>query len=127
MDQITHEMRLASWKPIIEKCHARPEGQSVRQWLAENGVKEKQYYYWQRRLRKEAYGKISDTLPATQSTDSGFSFAEIPTRLERIHGTGDTSFKPDAVLRTPRVTIELSNSVSDRLLGLILGGMSNAE
>lgn len=29
---------------------------SVRQWLAENDIKEKAYYYWLRKFRKEAYG-----------------------------------------------------------------------
>ena len=26
-------MRMANWKPIVEACHARPEGQSAKQWL----------------------------------------------------------------------------------------------
>lgn len=26
MDQITHKVRLANWKNVIEKCQARPEG-----------------------------------------------------------------------------------------------------
>lgn len=45
MDKITHEVRLANWKQIILQCSSRPEGQTVKQWLAENGLKEKSYYY----------------------------------------------------------------------------------
>ena len=50
MDRITHEMRIANWKSIIEQCHKRPKGQSAKQWLAENNISEKQYYYWQQRV-----------------------------------------------------------------------------
>lgn len=41
MDKITHEVRIANWKTIVEQCNNRPEGVSVKQWLAENNVNEK--------------------------------------------------------------------------------------
>ena len=50
MDHITHEMRLANWKSIIEQCHARPEGKTIKQWLSEQGIPEKQYYCIVRQL-----------------------------------------------------------------------------
>ena len=53
MDAFTHEVRLNQWKLIIEQCQSRPDGQTARQWMAENGVQEKTYYYWLRRVRKE--------------------------------------------------------------------------
>ena len=53
MDKTTHEIRIANWRPIIEQCQARPEGQSAKQWLADNGISEKTYYYWQRKVRQE--------------------------------------------------------------------------
>ena len=55
MDQITHEIRLANWKKVIEECQARPEGQSAKQWLTEHGISDKSYYYWQRKIRFQAY------------------------------------------------------------------------
>ena len=38
MDQITHEMRMEHWKQIITQCQSRPEGQSAKQWMRENGI-----------------------------------------------------------------------------------------
>ena len=38
MDTSTHEIRLAGWKTIVEQCTARPEGQTIKQWLALNGI-----------------------------------------------------------------------------------------
>ncbi|MBR3244267.1 MAG: IS66 family insertion sequence element accessory protein TnpB [Parasporobacterium sp.] len=124
MDHITHEMRLANWKTVIEQCHARPEGQTVKQWLAEHEINEKRYYYWQRRIRKEAYAQLSGNLPAVGCA-SDLTFAELSFAP---HMTGSpTPFKPDAVIRSSKVTIELSNSISDQLLSRILGGLAHAQ
>ena len=41
MDQSTHDVRRANWLNIITECQQRPVNVSVRQWLADNGVKEK--------------------------------------------------------------------------------------
>lgn len=124
MDHITHEMRMANWKPIVDACHARPEGQSAKQWLAQNNINEKQFYYWQRRLREEAYFcHESDSLPAISSS-TDFSFTEIS--LSKITQDSKPSFVPDAVIRQGQITIELSNTISDRLLTKLLGGLANA-
>ena len=125
MDKITHDMRIANWRSIIEQCHARPEGQTAREWLAEQEINEKQYYYWQRRIRKEAYDQLTGSLPAG-TNPSGLSFMEIPNSGFTL-STDSNSFKPDVVIRSTNVTVELSNSVSDQLLTRILGGLSNAQ
>ena len=38
MDKTTHQVRSANWKSLIEQCQARPEGQTAKQWLADNNV-----------------------------------------------------------------------------------------
>ncbi len=58
MDQSTHDVRRANWLNIVNQCQNRPSDMSVKQWLAENDVKEKAYYYWLRKFRKEAYDQI---------------------------------------------------------------------
>ena len=55
MDITTHEIRSANWKTIIQNCQARPDGVTVKQWLAEQGVSEKSYYYWQRKFRRQSF------------------------------------------------------------------------
>lgn len=74
MDQSTHDVRRASWFNIITECQQRPAGVSAKQWLADNGVKEKAYYYWLRKLRREACEQIQ--LPAV-TTPPEVSFAEF--------------------------------------------------
>lgn len=46
MDKITHEIRLNNWKKIVEECNNRPNGTTVKEWLATNGIKGKTYYYY---------------------------------------------------------------------------------
>ena len=126
MDQITHEVRLANWKQIIEECHARPEGQSAKQWLSERGISTKSYYYWQRKLRLQAYDQMkqSQALPTVQE-DPAVTFAEIP--FSAKSDTPETDhFHPTAVIRSGGMTVALSNSVSDGLLARILQEVRHA-
>ena len=126
MDKITHEVRMAQWKAIIEECLSRPEGQSTKQWPAEKGIHEKTYYYWQRKVRQEAYALIKKDagaptmpMPVTQSV----AFAEIPYAAAPDNLQ---PFTPDVVIRKGQTVLELSNSVSDRILEKIMEVMSNA-
>ena len=66
MDQIIHDVRTAQWAEIVRSCHERPVGQSAKKWLAENGINEKQYYYWQCRIRNLVARTASKSLPATR-------------------------------------------------------------
>ena len=64
MDQTTHEVRLEQWVSIISQCQNRPEGQTAKEWLRENGISEKSYYYWLRKIRRKAYDDMTQELPA---------------------------------------------------------------
>ena len=115
MDRITHEMRLANWKKVLEECQSRPEGMSAKQWLIENHVSETQYYYWQRRFRKEAYNQMKAELAVTGGEQPAV-FTGIPVQHITSPTGQDAEFHADAVIKTGRMTIALSNTVSDALL-----------
>ena len=53
MDSITHEMRLAHWVPIVKECNN--SGMSKKAWCIANNINEKQFYYWQCRIREEVF------------------------------------------------------------------------
>ena len=122
MDKITHEVRIANWRSIIEQCQARPEGQSAKQWLADNGISEKNYYYWQRKVRQEAYALISpDVAPAVQTEP--VVFAELPFTSPK---DDQQAFSPDVVIRRGQTVMELSNTISDRLLDRLMEVVGHA-
>ena len=59
--------RVQLWAERIAEC--RGSGMSVRAWCGENGISEKTYYYWQRRLYQ-------------QMAAEAVSFAEIPHEVQ---------------------------------------------
>ena len=122
MDKTTHEIRIANWRSIIEQCHARPESQSAKQWLSDNGISEKNYYYWQRKVRKETYALISQKGTPTAESEP-VAFAELPFITSKDDGR---SFCPDAVMRRGQTVLELSNTISDRLLDRLMEVLSHA-
>lgn len=81
MDKLTHEIRLEQWKQIILLCKNRPKGQPAYQWLSDNGINSKSYYYWLRKIRKHTYEETATTaLTSIKHSDSSsnITFAEMP-------------------------------------------------
>jgi hypothetical protein len=129
MDQISHTVRNSRWKDIILQCQNRPAEMSAKQWMTENQISEKSYYYWQRKLRKDAFEQMnhSPMLPAVQAT-SKVSFAEIHIQEPKksVSDIIPETIKPTAVIKTTTMTIALSNDIADDLLSRILREVSHA-
>ena len=131
MDQCTHEVRMQYWKNIISQCQARPDGQTAKQWMTENGICEQTYYLWQRRIRKETYEQMSsqELLPAVSGKES-ITFAEISVPENKQHdcysGTQESAIHPVAVIKTNGCSIAVSADISEVLLSRILKEVSHA-
>ena len=126
MDQTTHEVRIANWKAIIEQCQSRPEDQSAKQWLQDNGIPDKQYYYWLRKIRKMAYNEShpKDTLPAVSAPQvPAVSFAEIPAKDVM---PAATEAEPAITIKTKKATIQISSAVSEALMVRLVKAVSHA-
>ena len=129
MDKITHQVRAEHWARILNEC--MNSGMSKTAWCRANGISEKQFFYWQRILRREAYGASQNpSLPAV--TEAGqlsaiqppVSFAEI--KLPAVPSDASSVFHPDLVIRKGKLVLEISNSASAELLSRI-GGILHAE
>ena len=118
MDQLTHTVRRSNWINIIRQCQDRPAGTTAKQWLAENDISEKSYYYWLRKFRKEAYEQMQMP-PATSSSE--ITFAEISVPLSRqeepIHSFQEQP--PVAIIKNGALSIAISNDISEALLDRI--------
>ena len=119
MDKITHQVRAEHWARILNEC--MNSGMSKTAWCRANGISEKQFFYWQRILRREAYGASQDpSLPAV--TEAGqlspvqqsVSFAEI--KLPAVSPDALPVFHPDLVIRKGKLVLEIANSASAELL-----------
>ena len=84
MDQLTHTVRRSNWINIIRQCQDRPAGTTAKQWLAENDISEKSYYYWLRKIRRE----VCEQEELQKVTNpSALSFVEIPVKNCSGHST----------------------------------------
>ncbi|WP_432366519.1 IS66 family insertion sequence element accessory protein TnpA [Blautia luti] len=54
MDKITRQVRIEHWTQIMNEC--LNSGMNKTEWCRANGISDKQFFYWQRILRKEAFG-----------------------------------------------------------------------
>lgn len=127
MDKITHKVRREQWTKIVTECLA--SGMNKTAWCREQGISVKSFFYWQRRLREDAYlTNIEASCPPAVHTPT-----ELPTQavdfieLKAPEHSSDSSkkFQPDVIIRKGEFSIELSNTTSPELLRMI-GGLLNA-
>ena len=81
MDKITRQVRIEHWTQIMNEC--LNSGMNKTEWCRANGISDKQFFYWQRILRKEAFATSTSkdlsviTDPADETSPQKISFAEI--------------------------------------------------
>ena len=113
MDKTTHEVRLQQWHEIIQAQLA--SGQNKRAWCRENGISEKQFFYWQRRVRKEIYERQQLSLTPAGSTTLSAGLVEVPI-AGSASSPGTDGFRPEAVIAIGNVTVGVSGDISEALL-----------
>ena len=122
MDQITTDVRTADWVSIIKQCQNRPEGQTAKQWLEENGISSKKYYYWLRKIRNQVYNETIGSLPVENENNRILSprlaYVELPPEEPK-------AAVPRISIRTKKATIEISG-VSDELAVKLVKAVGNA-
>ena len=111
---VSSDRLLMPSKPVKEKHRI------AKQWLAENDISEKSYYYWLRKIRRE----VCEQEGLQEVTNpSALSFVEIPvkTALDTTPvPTVPAAMTPVAVIGSGRLTLELSNDISESLLCRLL-------
>lgn len=75
---VAHEVRLRQWAEVLRS--RTDSGLSIREFCREQGIKEKTFFYWQRKLREN----ICENLTQRQETamTSAPSFAEVRMPVE---------------------------------------------
>ena len=118
MDKITHEIRLTNWTKLIKECLS--SGLSKKQWYSQNQIDEKQFYYWQRKVREEIYAEQVSAAPVKLST----SFIEVPS-LSKVKQPKSTNVS--AQIHVNGCAIEIADSASDEFLRRLLGALSYVQ
>ncbi len=126
MEQSTHDVRRGNWLNIVNQCQSRLADMLVKQWLAENDIKEKVYYYWLRKFRKEAYNQMQLPIAAakTDVTFAEVTMLIVATSIE-ITPPSAPHGSTVAIIKCSGLTIELSNDISEGLLNRLLQEMDH--
>jgi putative transposase len=120
MDKITHEMRINRWQQIIKECNN--SGMTKKEWCLQNGVHEKAFYYWQRRIRKRAVQVQSEySLPPAAA-----NFVELTAPTPVV------SHQPvvnniAATIQVNGCRIELSETASEPFIQRLLGALAYVQ
>ena len=104
LQKLNQHDRLILWTERVAAC--RSSGKSVRQWCQENGIAEKTYYYWQRRIYDLAKSKAEPV------------FAEVIAPQEQHAEIA-------AVIHSGAVRIEIRNGADSCTVHAILGALSS--
>ena len=78
MDKITRQVRIEHWTQIMNEC--LNSGMNKTEWCRANGISDKQFFYWQRILRKEAFAASTLSIPIEISILFGNSEHPFPER-----------------------------------------------
>lgn len=129
MDKVTNDIRTQNWAAIVEQCESRPEGLTKKEWMAQNGISEKQYYYWLRKIRHQAAAgaqliPAQDTascqMPMVHFAEVSLDDAVLP---EADPGTG---FTPAVIIQTGRSVIQISGTAPDYMASRIIKAVAHA-
>lgn len=103
------EVRLVNWAGILRE--RRDSGLSVRSYCLEQGINEKTYYYWQRRLRVAACNKLEQQTNAATHSEMT-TFAALPMPNNRDNGS--------IVIRLNEAEMEIHNGADLSTVNAVL-------
>jgi transposase-like protein len=111
--QVKHQYLLSKWTPIVREC--RTSGMTVKAWCQENNVDEKQFFYWERRVREELCTSVQ-----TPEKEQPSVFAQLPIHTCHKETPQSDMFRPDLVISIGDYRLELANQTSPELLEAVL-------
>lgn len=111
MDQVTlvkNQYRLEQWSQLIQERQS--SGMKVDDWCEANGVTHHAYYYWLRKIRKNA----CQSLPAVISEDNSPAFRklEIQSPIPNAQAAVIIHFGP--------ATVEIQNDATQQTVEAVL-------
>lgn len=76
MDKVTHKVRKEQWTNIIKECLS--SGMNKTACCREHGIPDKSFFYWQSRLREEAYRATAEpSCPPAVQPITGFTTQSV--------------------------------------------------
>lgn len=126
---VKHDYLCAKWTPIIAECKC--SGKSVRLWCQENDVDEKQFYYWQRRIREKLYqAQAQAQAPVAYNNNlitNETHFAALPKQIVSSALESTSCMSSNIVLIYGDVKMEIADTTSPFFLADLLKALRHAH
>jgi transposase-like protein len=101
---------MEQWMPLIKECQA--SGMTVKSWCRQHNIKESAYYYWLKKIRREACAK---QLPAVQPEN------QKPVEFAKLQlDTGTAGTGAAIIIHLPSATVEVKEGTSQKTLEAVL-------
>jgi hypothetical protein len=119
MDEVTqvkNRFRMEHWIQIIKDC--QPSDLTVKEWCAQNEIKQQSYYYWLKKIRKAA----CEQLPAIQTE------AELskPVEFAKLQVNPSNHYQQSAVMiHLPNASVEVAEGTSKETIEAVLIALKN--
>ena len=114
MSDLKHDVSAERWAMLVKE--RMESGMTVREWCRERNIKESQYYYWLKILRRDA---VEDKEQGRQVSP----FVELPAVCqEQIFQPGAAA----AVIRKGNIAIEVTESASAGFIAKVMEAVANA-
>ena len=125
MDHQTAEIRKSQWEQIIIECNRAPI--TKREWCRQNGISEKSFFYWQRKIRKQTVKEmkqLSSDLPVQRGSGDQAVFAVLPfTGINAIPEGNETltmNAVPELMIQVNHCSVYVSGSVQESILKTVM-------
>ena len=135
MDHATTEIRTEQWRQIV--LEANGSSLTKKEFCRQNGIKEKQFYYWQRKIRRQESSRLrlEATLAPVESTSvvsscSSSSFVAVnlsePEDTSSIPLSLSSTFHPELMIQMNGVNLFVVSSVHEETLQSVIRVLRNA-
>lgn len=108
MSDLKHEVTAQRWAALIKE--RMDSGMTIKEWTRERNIKESQYYYWLKTLRKEEADGMGQELQASP-------FVELPAACP---GQEFPKERAAAVIRKGDISIEITESATAGFIAKIM-------
>ena len=135
MDHATTEIRTEQWRQIV--LEANGSSLTKKEFCRQNGIKEKQFYYWQRKIRRQESSRLrlEATLAPVESTSvvsscSSSSFVTVnlsePEDTSSLPLSLSSTFHPELMIQMNGVNLYVVSNVHEETLQSVIRVLRNA-
>ena len=142
MDKEAAAIRFANWEQLI--VAANSSGLRKREWCLQNGISEKSFYYWQRKVREKAIDTMKALKPdgellsaaiqqdqaiALSRTESSFvelSFQKETPSIPAAPCEPASNNHPELMLQVGDFQLFINGNIQEQTLATVLKVMRNA-